>query len=543
MSTAQASGFFFNSRRFPHVETGFLSGLILDYISEEEQLKAYYNRFPRLENFSDQIHEKQDNYKHREALVAALKGQYAAQKLSQPSLDLLLSDRAFTLCTGHQLCLLTGPLYFIYKICTCIKACRMLEKNYPANRFLPVFWMASEDHDFEEANHFFLLGKTLEWESGQGGAVGRMRNEGIEEVLSALKELTGIAYGAAQVQQLFEGAYLRHRTVSAASRYLVHTLFGHAGLICIDGDDPALKAMARPMFEEELLKQPSRAAVAQSNEGLSAMYHVQAHAREINLFMLQDEHRGRIIRRESGDYSVDKHGDTYSEEAIIQMLRDKPEAFSPNVILRPLYQEIVLPNLAYIGGGGEIAYWLQLKDLFAHFGVTMPMLMLRNSAWVVDEGLRELIMELGLDYRDLFAPREQVIQALLSREKGAELHLAKSREEAQELFEKVKEKMASLDPMLIRSASAAAQRVDNLLHKLEKKMMRAEKRKQSTCLQRTEAVYEALYPGGSLQERKLNFAQFYMPYGSDFIDALIRQFDPFDFSFEVLEVGVRGERS
>lgn len=520
--------------KISYSDAGFLSPLILDYLAEDKRLKPFYNRFPRPENFGAQIDEKKANYPHRKALHTALKKQYAAAGIKCGAIDFLASENCFTVTTGHQVCLFTGPVYFFYKIISAIKTCRELELKYPASKFVPVFWMATEDHDFEEANHFRLRGAKFDWESGRGGAVGRMPTEGLDEVAQALRDALGTGWSATELVRLFEKSYLDHDNIADATRFLVHSLFGEYGVVCIDGDDPDLKALAADCFRKELYESAGRTAVENVNGELSEHYTAQAHAREINLFYLGDQLRERIVRGSDNGFEVVNTNLCFSTEEMDALLTDHPERFSPNVILRPLYQEVILPNLAYIGGGGELAYWFQLKGVFAAFGVTFPMLMLRNSVVMIEAETREMMDKLGLSESDIFKPAVEIEEALLKRESADTLQLDDARDQLEKVFSEVRHRLSKIDVTLEKSVDSGHARVERIVDNLEKKMLRAERRKQEVLLERLYKWREMLLPQGSLQERNLNMAVFYMPYGKSFISELVDKLDPFDFSCSVV---------
>ncbi len=524
----------FELYQLPFRQTGYFSDLILDYIDGNSRLKKFYGRPPQLAHFAAQANEKAAHYAHRVALLEALKRQYAAAKLPITAVEPLAKPTAFTITTGHQVCLFTGPVYFIYKIATAIKTCRMLAEAHPALQFVPVFWMATEDHDFEEANHFGLPQGSLSWESGQGGAVGRMSTEGMADVAAELKSILGLGYHAAELEKLFEDAYLKHDNVAAATRFLVHSLFHAYGVVCVDGDDPALKRLAIPAFEKELFQQMAKHAVEVTSADLSAHYAIQAHPRDINLFYLGDQFRERIVYKD-GQWHVLNSQLTFSEKSLRDELHNHPERFSPNVILRPLYQEIILPNLAYIGGGGELAYWFQLKGMFDDFQIPFPVLMLRNSAMVIGKEESVLMEQVGITAIDLFTNTMELEKTLLKRDSPQALELDEARDALDALYGQVEQRLVAVDATLTRSVKSGYTRSDKILQALEKKLLRAERRKQQVLMNRLKKLRDKLFPGGGLQERKWNFATYYHPYGPGFIETLVQQFDPFNGQFSVLK--------
>jgi bacillithiol biosynthesis cysteine-adding enzyme BshC len=395
--------------------------------------------------------------------------------------------------------------------------------------------MATEDHDFEEANHFFLPDGKISWESGQGGAVGRMTPEGMEELAAELREKLGIGYHSGALLALFEKAYLKHNSIADATRFLVHKLFGHLGVIAVDGDDPALKSLAAPVFKQELLEGISSSEVEKTNESLSAHYDLQVHTRDINLFYLDNQLRERIVRREDGRFEVLHTRLQFSEAEMLDLLEKHPERFSPNVILRGLYQEIILPNLAYIGGGGELAYWFQLKGVFTAFKVPFPILMLRNSLMFVSRQANELMQSLELTDMDLFVPVLELENRLVNQHSEHVLNLDASHDKLEQVFLDIETKLREIDQTLERSVRSGYARTERIVKNLEKKMLRAERRKLDTLLGRLQKLRESLFPRDGLQERNMNFVVLYEAMGPEFIEKLLPLVDPFDAKFAVVK--------
>jgi bacillithiol biosynthesis cysteine-adding enzyme BshC len=519
-------------------ETGFFGESVLDYLNDEPKLRPYYGRRPQIPSFKDQMVEKAATYAHRSLLVSALKRQYSDAGLKSDAIDPLSDPNTFTLTTGHQVCLFTGPLYFFYKIITTVKAARELSAKYPEYNFIPVFWMATEDHDFEEANHFSLgENHKIEWESGQGGAVGRMELVGMEEVYESLKSSIGLGYRSGELLELFESAYLKHETVAAATRYLVDRLFGHLGVVCIDGDDPELKSAMVPYFERELEENVSFRAMRRTNEELKEHYRLQVNPRPINLFYIDQEFRERVVRTDEGVFEVLQTSLRFDLDELKKHLREHPERFSPNVALRPLYQEVILPNLLYVGGGGELNYWFQLKSVFQSYEVPMPILLLRNSALLIDRGTAKLMDDLNVSVHHLFLnDRIELEKQLVSTYSTENLSLNDRLMELQALYGKMEAELSKVDKLLEKSVRSGYVRSERIVKNLEKKMLRAERKKHEILTNRLERIYSKLMPNGRLQEREINFTPFYLEFGAEFADLLLENLDPFEGKFTVLSI-------
>lgn len=514
--------------KLPFAETQSFSSFFLDYIQQKETLKKFYSLFPELKNFEAQIQQKKKSYpaSHRNALVNTLQKQYKnliQKDAVKNNLSLLSDSNTFTITTGHQLNIFTGPLYFIYKIVTVINSCKALKKQFPENNFVPVYWMASEDHDYDEIKYFKLYGKKYTWDTDQQGAVGRFNPKSIEKLFKDIPGEIG----------LFKNAYLKHPTLSEAVCYYVNELFGEEGLIVVDADDRELKKLFQPMISEDLLNHTPKKLVEETNKELESLgYHPQVFARDINFFFLDKNLRSRIEEKDDRYYVVDTPIQ-FSKEEVSQLIKSEPEKFSPNVILRPLYQEVILPNLAYVGGPAEVVYWLQLQGVFDHFNIPFPMLMPRTFALVIEKHVAHKYEKTGLDYRQLFEEKNYLFNQWVVKNSTHDLSLGKELTLFAEQFAAIRDRAKQIDPTLVKFVEAQATRTANSLERIEEKIMRAEKRIHREKLGQLESVKDILFPNGSPQERVDNFLNFYQK-DSQFIEKLLSTFDPFDYKFNLL---------
>ncbi|WP_316750996.1 bacillithiol biosynthesis cysteine-adding enzyme BshC [Pedobacter gandavensis] len=524
------------ARYISYQETNAFSSAVLDYIDGKDQLSAFYKYTPDFEGFAKAIENR--HFKgNRAVLTRILKKQYATIKapaLVEQNIHLLADDRTFTITTGHQLNIFTGPLYFIYKIVTAINLAKELKEKFPNENFVPVYWMATEDHDFEEINHVKIEDKKLSWNKKAAGATGRLSTKDITETLLAYKGYLGITENGLQLAALVEKAYTQHEKLSDATRELVNGLFGKYGLVCVDADEPELKKEFAPIMEADIIGQHSFEHISESNAALEAKgYKTQVNPREINFFYMTDQLRERIVE-EDNVYKVMHTSIQFTEAELKQEIADFPERFSPNVVMRPVYQELILPNLAYIGGGAELTYWLQLKANFDYYQVDFPVLLLRNSALVIDKRSELKMQILGISHIDLFKDTETLKNDWIKAHVNLQLTLSDEQRTLSAIFDQIKLNAYKIDKTLSQSADAAKTKALKLIVNLEKKMLRAEKRKHDTSLSQIDNLKGKLFPTGVLQERVLNIAPLYVAYGEDFIDSLILTFKPLDHQFTVL---------
>jgi bacillithiol biosynthesis cysteine-adding enzyme BshC len=511
----------------PFEDTGYFSNIILDYLSEKSKMGPFYSYNPTINGFKEAIEKRHFSDLNREILVEALQGQYQKDSIKLKgdspvtiNMDLLLNSNTFSVTTGHQLCLFTGPLYFIYKIVSTVKLCKELSIQYPEQNFVPVYWMATEDHDFEEINHFKVEGKKFTWKTDQKGAVGRMKIAELKQVFDEFSDwLPELSNNANELRQLFENTYLKHSNLAAATRYLVHQLFEHSGVIIVDGDDKKLKTLFAPIAKRELIEQFSSEKVNEQSEKLSQNYKIQVNPREINLFYLVDGLRERIVK-ENTFYSVNDTSLTFTEDEILIELRDFPERFSPNVILRPVYQESILPNLAYIGGGGELAYWFQLKTAFDAVSIPLPVLILRNSVAWLNSKQSKVLAQLDISNKQFFLKKEVLLKEWVKQNSSIDLELKAQKVKSDEFFSSLRSLAGELDASLNDHVAAIATKQSNALAKLSEKMIRAERRKSREAKNKIDFLKDNLFPNNGLQERTLNFSEIYLLHGKEMINIL-----------------------
>lgn len=486
------------------------------------------------ENFIKQIALKQNFSKtQRQILLDSLSRQYHDSQLEIPEhLKFLLNENCFTVCTGHQLNLFTGPLYTIYKIAHTIKLAAVLNKTYPNYKFLPVFWMASEDHDFEEVNHFNIGLEKLIWRNNQTGAVGRMRPENWSEWQERLIQL--FPANREKIEALC--ANYSGNTWAQATRKLFNFLFRETELIIIDGDDKALKSIFGPVMKLELETQMAYHATRISAQMLKDKnLKEQALVRDINLFCLDDDDRKRLECTQ-GRFKIGN--ESFTKEELMQKIVNQPEQFSPNVILRPLYQEMVLPNLCYIGGPGELAYWLQLRPVFDAMEIPFPLIQLRFSAQIISEKQMRRIQKMGFDFVSFSRDKKLVLKELLNTKTRRNKTLEDQRlKNALDAIEKVMVEQALIvDKTLVASALARIKNIQKELEAFESKLQRHERRQHLEVLSMAEILHETLFPNGKLQERHNNFLPYYLESGGRLIAWLIDAFDPFEDEFLVIEI-------
>lgn len=525
----------------PFRETNYFSKLVIDYLQEEKKIKSFYSRFPNLENFEAHVIEKQKKYnsENRRVLTQSLLKQYqgiSTSEATSKNIESLADNNTFTVTTGHQLNLFTGPLYFLYKILTAINLATELKSQFTDYNFVPVYWMATEDHDFEEINFFNLHGKKFQWnpQNRKQGAVGEFTTEGLDEVFALFSAEIGSSLNAEKLKELFKNAYLERSNLTDATRYLANELFSEYGLVIIDGQDRELKQIFAPYMEEEMISGISYKKTLKQAEALEELgYGVQVNPRELNLFYMEEGLRQRIIK-ENNEFLIDGTDLVFSREEILDLLKREPEKFSPNVITRPLYEEVILPNLCYIGGGGELAYWFELKDYFDSVDVTFPILLLRNSVLLQSNKQSQKREKLGISKREIFLKQHELINKKVRQISDIDIDFSPEKKLLTVQFQRMYKLSEKTDKSFLGAVKAQEVKQLKGLDNLEKRLLRAQKRKLEDEVTRMVELQQELFPHGMLQERHANFSEFYLEYGEEFISELQRELKPLDHQFKII---------
>ncbi len=527
----------YTSTRLAYDSTGYFTKIVSDYLKESPSLASFYKYSPSLEGIRQAITDRKTFNTPRTLLVEVLKEQYRDVAVSgkvQQHIEALANADTFAITTAHQPNIFTGPLYFIYKILHAAKLADELSQQLPTHRFVPVYYMGSEDADLDELGYLNLDGQKLVWETKQTGAVGRMKvDKGLIRILHAIEGQIAVLPKGKEMVTLFRQCYTEGKTIQKATFELVNQLFASFGVVVLMPDHPKLKAAFKETVKKELSEGFSHKIVAETIVRLSADYKVQAGGREINLFYLVDDKRERIEALGDG-YEVRGLGLYFTKEEMLKELDDHPERFSPNVILRGAFQETILPNIAFIGGGGELAYWLELKNVFDAIAVPYPVLVLRNSFLLMKKEQEIRLQKLGFDPTALFKTEQELVYDLVMRESNVQLCLTNELKEAAAYYDKLKQLTASIDVTLKQNVEVLETKAVKRLKELEKKMLRAEKLKFGTQQKQIAKLRQDLFPANSLQERIENFSTWYAVYGDEWMQMIYHASEGLSKDFVIL---------
>ena len=528
----------FSSQQIPYAQTKAFSSIVTDYLAGAPGLKPFYAHQPGLDGIKDAIAFRKKFSTNRSVLVNQLKVQYAgipAPEKVLANIELLLQENTFTITTAHQPNIFTGHLYFIYKILHAIKLADELTAQITGCNFVPVYYMGSEDADLEELGVVNIDGKKYLWQTEQTGAVGRMKiDKAFITLMDAIEGRLLVEPFGKEILSLVRSVYSLNKTIEQATFELINELFASYGLVVLLPDNAVLKNEFAPIIRKELLEQFSAAAVTESMSGFPVEYKVQAAGRETNLFYLRDNIRERI-EKVNGQWLIVNTNIKFDEQSILRELQINPERFSPNVILRPVFQELILPNIAFIGGGGELAYWLELKKVFEAVAMPYPVLILRNSFMLVNKKISQKMEALKISVTDFFKPTHEVMNQLVKQLSDTQLQLTEEKKNLGDIYEKIKRVAAIADHTLEQHTDALLVKALKKIEQLEKKMLLAEKKKFEAQQRQVEFIKTQLFPSGSLQERTDNMMSCYAAYGKAFIQNIYEHSQGLHQQFCIME--------
>ena len=525
---------------FDFDKIGKFSSNDIAYAQGNHGLEKFYEFAPHPNSLKQAAQARQEYPVDRPLLNRVIRRQYE-RFCEDPAvferIERLENPHTFTIITAHQPTLLTGPLYFIYKIISAIKVAEQFNQSQDTFSAQPIFVLGGEDHDFDEMNHLQLFGKKIVWEDVQGGSVGRYDTGSLNQVLDSVYEILGESENALNLGGKIKKAFDQAPSYGQGMQHFVHELLGHLGIIVVNMDEAEFKQKMVSVFVEDLQHHTSHQVVQTIQDSIAdAGFDKQAFVRPINLFYLTDGSRDRIERGEDGSYYTVNQGKKWSLDEIVAEVNQNPERFSPNVILRPIYQEMIFPNLAYVGGGGEISYWLERKKQFQKLGVFYPMLIRRDSFQLISSRDHESLVQWGFTLEDLMLPEHQLIEKYLAIYGRDEIDLSDEIDQLTPLEKAIQHKVETIDPSLVARIGAQFAKFKNDLEGIEKRLKKTEKQSHDKNINKIKRMQSKLFPGNGLQERTDNFMSWYILHGEGFFRVLMEHADPFDTRLKTITI-------
>ncbi len=528
--------------------------LFLDYLYEFENVKEYFNSDFRSRDGYLKIFKSVSEHKNpaREIMPGILKAQYSSLQPSEKTSDnisKLSSDNTLAVVTGQQLGILSGPLYTLYKIITAIKLSESFSQKYDGFNFVPVFWLEGDDHDFNEVrqiklpddnNNIKTIGYSTEAnEDDDRSSVGTLKfDSSINDFFTNLEQsLRDTEFKPAIISKLKE-FYAEGKTFKDAFRELIFFLFDKYGLIIFDPQDNAVKELLKPVFIKEVTDFRLHAEkLVITSAQIEEVYHAQVKIRPLNLFYSNEDGR-YLLEPVENDFRLKRKRRKFTFEEIISEINHQPQRFSPNVILRPICQDYLLPTAAYAGGPGEISYLAQVNPLYKFYQIPAPVIYPRSSVMILEKNILNVLEKYDLDLLDIIIDPEKVKQKIV--EKVSDFTVEETFKDAVIQFEmgfdKIKEGLFRIDKTTADASNRYKTKILSYVDELKEKALEAQKRKHETILRQIDKVSTAVFPHSVLQEREINFVYYWNKYGDDFLKKLFDEIEIGHFEHQVIKI-------
>ncbi|HLA68731.1 MAG TPA: bacillithiol biosynthesis cysteine-adding enzyme BshC [Bacteroidota bacterium] len=512
-----------------------LTSLFLDYIGAYDKVKRF---FPG--NFRDpsaweatlqQVTKRNISRSDLTRILSIQNRNFHCGVKALANIDLLLNDNTVAVVTGQQVGLFTGPLYTIYKTITTLKLVDSLRQQYPAYNFVPVFWLEGEDHDYEEINSVRLINKSndlirLEYHlqnksKGENlGAVGQLQlDDSIEELFQRVDAEILDTEFKPKVTGLFRVAYQKGMNFNRSFVHLMNDLLEDSGLIFLDPHDPEFKILLAPVFRKELETTPAlcQLVIDQSAE-VEKSYHAQVKPKPVNLFFFHNGGRYLLEPRPDG-FALKGTRQHFTHQAIMDLIDRDPSVFSPNVVLRPICQDWLLPTVAYVAGPGEISYFAQLRPLYAEFAIPEPLVYPRASATIVEEKVEKVLSRFNIPITEFLRDVELLKQRVAEQVSEVKLEelFGGTGVALDEALKSLRSGLNKIDPTLVGALDTAKSKIDFQIDVLRQKTTAAQKRQHEVALRQVEKAAFHLFPFSNFQERELNVLHFLNKYGLEFL--------------------------
>ena len=511
--------------------------LFLDYLKDPVALRKFYPSAVRYHHeLAQRVPEvlsayRVDRNKICDAL-SAMNQRWGAGEATLKNIELLREPDCIAVVSGQQAGLFTGPLYTVYKALSAVKLAGCLQQR--GTKAVPVFWIAAEDHDFAEVAKAEFIGrdcqlKNVEVSAGlhrEGHPVGHVvLDDSIDAVVEQLFELLPNSEFADDMKALVKNAWQPGRGYVESFATMMTSLLGRYGLIFLDPLDPELKRLAAPLYSEAARRAPEIAAAIEqrSSELESAGYHAQvlATANSFPLFLHDEEGaRHAVVRVENGKYKAKDSQREYTADELATLAQEKPEKFSPNVTLRAVVQDYLLPTLTYYGGAAEIAYFAQTAEVYRVLERPATPILPRSSLTMIERHTGRVLERYDLTLKDFFEGLEPVIKRVVEEHLGADTAklFSKAEENVNHELDRLRQDLAAIDPTLADALETGRKKINYQLDGLRTRFVRAQMTRDEAAHRQLQRAFDQLYPNKDLQERHINITSLLARHGTYVIE-------------------------
>ena len=528
--------------------------LFLDYLYEFENVKNFYKMdFRNKEEYIKIFKKAADSHADfRGQLSSILIDQYKnfnPSDKTRENISSLKDKNTLAVVTGQQLGIIGGPLYTFYKIMTAIKLSSYLTERYDDYKFVPVFWLEGDDHDFNEVRELNLVNDNNEvvkvaygeevLEDENKGSVGNLVfNDMLNSFYEDLEKNIRTTEFTPALLEKIKSFYASGKTFMQSFKELIFWMFDEYGLVVFDPQDKRLKEHLKPVFKKEItdFRQHTEKLVNISAQ-LEEVYHAQVKIRPVNLFYSNEEGRF-LIEPVENEFRLRRKRKRFSYEELIDLIDKEPECFSPNVLLRPICQDYILPTAFYVGGPSEISYFAQVTPLYDFYNIEAPILYPRSSATIIEKNISTIIEKYDIDLAELFMDPEKLKQKVIDSisKVSVEETFGNASNEIEIIFDQLKEKLFEFDKTISDTSSKYKQKIFHHLNELKDKASEAQKRKHEITLRQIDKISSSVFPNSNLQEREINFIYFANKYSVDIIKRIFEELTINKFEHQIISL-------
>lgn len=527
--------------------------LFLDYLYEFENVQEYYkHNFRNKENFPQLFKAISESRKNRQIdLSSILTNQYSTlQNISGNTLrniESLNDENTIAIVTGQQVGILGGPLYTLYKVLTAIKLANQYNQKYEGYKFVPVFWLEGDDHDFNEVrsinifdseNQVLNIGYKREIEDDDAKqSVGKINfDESLNEFFSQFDgSLRNTDFKIDLLLKLKE-CYQIGKSFKQSFKELLFWLFDEYGLVIFDPQDPQVKIILKPVFKKEVNDFAVHTQkLIQVSAKLEELYHAQVKVKPVNLFYHTDDGRYSVEPVDEV-FKLRRKRKQFTKDEILEEIENFPERFSPNVLLRPICQDYLFPTGFYIAGPSEISYFAQITPLYDFYKIVTPVVFPRSSVTILEKNVGAALDKYDLTLNDVFLGLDELKEKVIAglSENNLDKVFKESETDIELTFDKLKENLFAVDKTLVDASARYKEKMLASFSELKTKAIKAQESKHETTIRQLTRISNLLYPLENLQEREINFAYFYNKYGRDLIRKIYDDISVSEFEHQVI---------
>ena len=528
--------------------------LFLDYLYEFENVSDFYpydfrNRDNYLKIFKNILEKRSYLSADISQIISNQYSNINKSETTEGNIKKLSDKKTLAIVTGQQLGILGGPLYTFYKIITAIKLSRFLSERYNDYNFVPVFWLEGDDHDFnevraikiiDEGNSLLSIGYKEEIEEDDAKqSVGHIKfDSSIQDFFDSLNNnLKETEFKNPLLNEL-KDFYSEGKSFKEAFKDLIFKYFDEYGLIIFDPQEIEVKRLLKPIFKKEITDfRLHTEKLVHLSATLEELYHAQVKVKPVNLFLNYDGGR-HSVEPVDNEFRLRRKRKSFTYDQLLELLENEPDKFSPNVLLRPICQDFLLPTAFYIGGPSEISYFAQIKPLYEFYDIVQPIIYPRSSATILESTIENILEKHSVQINDLFIDVENVKKKIINSvaESSIDAMFDGLTNQVETAFDQLKEKLIDLDKTIADSSNRYRDKIFGSINELKSKAEKAQQKKYEVTLRQIDRAAINLFPNSNLQERELNFVYYANKYGEEFIKKIFDELQINKFEHQVIEL-------